>query len=154
MINTQRVAVFNTIEQLLEGLLDKFIFAEIPAPADLGEEVTVFTIIHNDVGEIIVLDDAAEGNEVGVSGGEHVETDLMQVQLASAGRSRRIGVVETFHGVGDGGGGSSVECSINGAITTPTEQLCELQRTAVDAGTGGGRGQGNVSCGHGKGRVR
>ena len=86
MINTQRVAVFNCIEQLQEDVLDEFILAKIPALVeDLGEEVTVLAIIHNDVCKIFVLDDTMEGNDIGVSGGEFVETDLTQVQLASTG---------------------------------------------------------------------
>jgi hypothetical protein len=86
MINTQRVAVFNCVEQLQEDMLDKFILAKVPALVeDLGEEVTVLAIVHNDVCEIFVLDDTMEGNDIRVSGGELVETDLAQVQLASTG---------------------------------------------------------------------
>jgi len=86
VINTQRVAVFNRIEQLQEDVLDEFILAKIPALVeDLGEEVTVLAVVHNDVCEIFVLDDTMEGNDIGVSGGELVEADLTQVQLASTG---------------------------------------------------------------------
>ena len=80
------MAIFNRIEQLQEDVLDEFILAKIPALVeDLGEEVTVLAIVHNDVCEIFVLDDTMEGNDIGVSGGELVETDLTQVQLASTG---------------------------------------------------------------------
>ena len=86
MINTQRVAVFNRIEQLQEDVLDEFILAKIPALVeDLGKEVTVLTIVHNDVCEIFVLDDTMEGDDVWVSRCELVETDLAHVQLASTG---------------------------------------------------------------------
>jgi hypothetical protein len=86
MINTQRVAVVNCIEQLQEDVLDEFILAQVPALVeDLGEEVTILTIVHNDICEIFVLNNTMEGNDIGVGGGELVETDLAQVQLASAG---------------------------------------------------------------------
>lgn len=86
MINTQRVAVVNRIEQLQENVLDEFILAKVPALVeDLGEEVTILTIVHNDICEIFVLNNTMEGNDIGVGGGKLVETDLAQVQLASAG---------------------------------------------------------------------
>jgi hypothetical protein len=97
MINTQRVAVLNRIEQLQEDVLDEFILAKVPALVeDLGEEVTVFAIVHNDICEIFVLNNTMEGNDVGVSGGELVETDLTQVQLASTGRSRGVSIGRHF----------------------------------------------------------
>ena len=80
------MAVFNRIEQLQEDVLDELILAKVPALVeDLGEEVTVLAIVHNDVSEIFAIDDTLEGDDVGVSGGELVETDLAQVQLASTG---------------------------------------------------------------------
>ena len=80
MINTQRVAVFNCIEQLQEDVLDKFILAKVPALVeDLGEEVTILAIVHNDICEIFVLDNTMERNDIWVGGGKLVETDLAQV---------------------------------------------------------------------------
>jgi len=80
------VAVFNRIEQLQEDVLDEFILTKVPALVeDLGEEVTILAIVHNDICEIFVLNDTMEGNDIGMSGGEFVETDLAQVQLASTG---------------------------------------------------------------------
>jgi len=156
VINTQRVAVFNRIEQLQEDVLDEFILAKVPALVeDLGEEITILTIVHNDICEIFVLDDTMERNDVGVSGGELVETDLTQVQLASTGRSRGVGMGETFHGVRDGDGGSGVEGTVNDTITALTEQFYELQRTIVDEGAKRGRGrQRGISGGHRKNNVR
>ena len=80
------MAVFNRIEQLQEDVLDELILAKVPALVeDLGEEVPVLAIVHNDVREIFVLDDTMEGDDVWVGGCELVETDLAQVQLSSAG---------------------------------------------------------------------
>lgn len=80
------MAVFNRIEQLQEDVLDEFILAKVPALVeDLGEEVTVLAIVHNDISEIFVLNDTMEGNDIWVSGGKLVETDLTQVELASTG---------------------------------------------------------------------
>jgi hypothetical protein len=86
VINTQRVAVFNRIEQLQEDVLDEFILAKVPALVeDLGEEVTILAIVHNDICEIFVLNDTMEGNDIWMGGGKFVETNLAQVQLASTG---------------------------------------------------------------------
>jgi len=74
------VTVFNSIEQLQEYVPDEFILAKVPAMVDnLGGEVTVLAKVHNDICEILVLDDTMERNDVGVSGGKLVETDLTQV---------------------------------------------------------------------------
>ena len=80
------MAVFNRIEQLQEDVLDEFILAKVPALVeDLGEEVTVLAIVHNDVSEIFAFDDTMEGDDIGVGGGKLVEADLAEVQLASTG---------------------------------------------------------------------
>ena len=80
------MAVFNRIEQLQEDVLDDLILAKVPALVeDLGEEVTVLAIVHNDICEIFVLDDTMEGNDIGMGRGKLVETNLAQVQLASTG---------------------------------------------------------------------
>ena len=80
------MAVFNRIEQLQEDVLDELILAKVPALVeDLGEQVTILTIVHNDICEIFVLDDTVKGNDIGMGGGKLVETDLAQVQLTSTG---------------------------------------------------------------------
>jgi hypothetical protein len=84
MINTQRVAILNRIEQLQEDVLDELILAKVPALVeDLGEEVAILAIVHNDIRKIFVLDDTMERDDIGVGGGALVEMDLAQVQLAS-----------------------------------------------------------------------
>ena len=74
------MAVFNRIEQLQEDVLDEFILAEVPALVeDLGEEVTVLAVVHDDIREIFILNNTMEGNDIWVGGGKLVETDLAQV---------------------------------------------------------------------------
>ena len=76
--------MLNCIEQLRKMCLR--VHPEVPAPAeDLGEEVTVLAIVHNDVSEIFALDNTMEGGDIGVSGGKLMEPDLAQAQLASMG---------------------------------------------------------------------
>ena len=80
------MAIFNRIEQLQENVLDEFILAKVPALVeDLGKEITILAIVHNDICEIFVLNDTMEGNNIWMSGGKLVEADLTQVQLASTG---------------------------------------------------------------------
>ena len=66
-----------------------------------------------------------------------------------------MGAGKTFHGVRDVDGGPSVDGSINGTITALTEQFHELQRTAINEGPGGGKGEeGCVGGGQRKNNVR
>ena len=77
------MAVFNRIEQLQEDVLDEFFLPKVPALVEgLGDEVIILAIVHNDAGEMFAFDDTVEGDDIGVSGGKLVETDLEQVQLA------------------------------------------------------------------------
>jgi hypothetical protein len=74
------MAVFNRIKRPQEDMFDELILAKILVPVeDLSEEITVLAMVRNDECGIFVLDDVMEGDDVGVSGGELVETDLVQV---------------------------------------------------------------------------
>ena len=69
--------VFSRTEQLQEDVLDEFILAKVPALVeDLGEEFTILAIVHNNVSEIFAFDDTMGRDDIGVSGGKFVETDL------------------------------------------------------------------------------
>jgi hypothetical protein len=59
MIYAQGVTIFDSIEQLEKNMLDEMIVPEVSAAVkDLGEEITVFGVIHDNVSVIVVLDDA------------------------------------------------------------------------------------------------
>ena len=67
-------------------MLDEFILTKVPAFVEyLRGEAAAVAIVHDDICEVIVLDDMMEGNDVGMSGGKLVETDLTQVQSTSTG---------------------------------------------------------------------
>ena len=75
--------MFDRVEQLQENVLDGFVLAKIPVLVeDLIQEVAAFAIVHNDICEIFALDNTMEGNDIGMSGRELVEVDLLQMQLA------------------------------------------------------------------------
>jgi hypothetical protein len=54
-------------------VFDELILTEIsPLMKDLGEEVPVLAIIHNNICEILVFDDPVQGYDIGVHRGEFV----------------------------------------------------------------------------------
>ena len=78
--------MFNRVEQLQKDLFNEFILAKIPTVVEnLGQEAAILAIVHNDVYEIFALHDMMERNDIGMSGRELVEMDLLQVRLALVG---------------------------------------------------------------------
>ena len=83
MKNTERVAVFNCIEQLEENVLDEDVVPKIATTMqDLGEEIVVRCIVHDDVGVVALVDDAMEGDHARVGRGELVECYFADVDLS------------------------------------------------------------------------
>ena len=74
LVYIRRKRGFNCTEQLQEDVLDEFILAALVE--DLGEEITILAIVHNDVSEIFPFDDTTVRDNAVVSGGKRAETDL------------------------------------------------------------------------------
>lgn len=67
VINAQRVAVLDGVEELEEDVLDEAIVSEVSSLVkDLREEVAIWAIVHDEVNEGTVLDDSMEGYDVGM----------------------------------------------------------------------------------------
>lgn len=99
MIDTERVAVFDRVEHLKEDVLDECVVPKITAVVeDLREQVVVGGVIHNNIGVVEVFHDAMQGDDTWVCGGELVEGDLADVDLALA-RCLMTGSNQAFHGV-------------------------------------------------------
>lgn len=82
VVDPKRVAVLDGIEQLKEDLLDEVVITEVStAVEDLCEQVTIASVIHNDVGAVVILDNAVESDDVRVGGCKLVERYLPNVCL-------------------------------------------------------------------------
>ena len=100
VINIQGVAVLDRLEQLKKDLLDEFVVAQVaPLVENLGEEVSVRAVVHDDEGVVLVLDDAVKRDDVRVARRELVEGNLADVQLALAHRAALVRVREALDGV-------------------------------------------------------
>jgi hypothetical protein len=83
--NTERVAVFHCVEQLEEDVLDESVVPEIATTMqDLGEEIVVRCIVHDDVGVVALFDDTMEGDHARVGRGELVKCYFTDVDLSLA----------------------------------------------------------------------
>ena len=100
MINIERMAVLDRVEQLKKDILDEDVIAQItPLMQDLREEIAVGAIFHDDEGVLVVLDDAMKRHHVRVARCELVEGDLAHVKLALACGGALVRVGKALDGV-------------------------------------------------------
>ena len=65
MIDAQRVAVIDCVEELEENVFDEVVSAKITSLLqNLAKQITIRTIIHNDEGAIILFDDTMERDDI------------------------------------------------------------------------------------------
>ena len=68
MVDAQRVAVIDRIEELEENVFDEVVSAKITSLLqDLAEEITIRTVIHYDEGAIFLLNDTMERDNIRVN---------------------------------------------------------------------------------------
>ena len=85
VVDTERVAVLDSVEQLQEDVLDEAIVPKIAAAMqDLGEEIVIRRIIHNDICVGALVHNAVEGDHARVCRGELVQGDFADVDLSLA----------------------------------------------------------------------
>ena len=147
VVYAEGVAVFDGVEELEEDVLDEMVLAEVATVVeDLGEEVAVGGKVHDEVGVVVLLDDAVEGDDVGVGRGEAVEGDLAHVELALAGAGVDVRADEALDGIVAGEG---VDGAVDDAVPADAEDLDELEGVVVDEGAQGwGRGGVRLLGGH------
>ena len=93
VINIQRVAIVYCVEQLKENLPNEIIVSEIlSVMEDLREKITVWTVVHNDPGVLLILDDAMKSHNTRMCGGQLMEGDFANVQLPLASCVALVGV--------------------------------------------------------------
>jgi hypothetical protein len=68
VVDAQRVAVIDRIEELEENVFDEVVSAKITSLLqDLAKEITIRTVIHNDEGAIFLLNDTMERDNIRVN---------------------------------------------------------------------------------------
>ena len=83
VINSEGMAIFHSIEELKEDVLDEGIVPKIAAAMqDLSEEIMVGCVIHHDVGETAFLHNTMEGNHAWVRRCELMQGNFSYVDLA------------------------------------------------------------------------
>jgi hypothetical protein len=139
VIDTQRVAVLDGVEKLVEYMLDQACVAEVPAAVqDLREQVSVGSKIHNDIRVATLFHNTVQSHDVRVHAGELVERNFADVELALAGRGGRLRVYETFNSVIAWRMGARLDGAVDDTVATDSEDIDELEGAVVDAGTGDG----------------
>ena len=100
VVNAETVAVFDCIEQLKENVLDERVVPEVTAAVqNLGKEVVVRRVVHDDVCVVSLFYNAMESDHARVDGSELVQRNFTYVNLALAG-SLLTGSDEAFDGIG------------------------------------------------------
>lgn len=85
VVDVERVAVLNCVEQLKEHILDELVIAEVSAIMEnLSEEIAVRAVVHDNPSEMRVFDNAIKGHNAGMCRSELVKGDLADVQLPLA----------------------------------------------------------------------
>lgn len=83
MVNPNGVAKLYGVEDLEKDTLDELVIADIPCMlGDVGEEVTLGTILDHDKGAVRGIHDLDQGDDVGMLAGMVVELDLPLLELA------------------------------------------------------------------------
>jgi hypothetical protein len=68
VVDSQRVAVIDRIEELEENVFDEVVSAKITSLLqNLAEQIPIRTVIHNDKGAIFLLNDTMERDDVRVN---------------------------------------------------------------------------------------
>lgn len=67
MIYPQRMAIFDGIKKLEENVFDQVILTKVAAMVqDLREEISVGSVVHDEVGVVVLLHNPVEGDNVWV----------------------------------------------------------------------------------------
>ena len=77
MIDTQSMAIVNCVEQLKENMM-RSVVSKIATTME--KQIVVLCVVHDDVGVVEVLRDAAEGDNARVSGCDPVQTVKGKIQ--------------------------------------------------------------------------
>lgn len=86
VVDAKRMTIFHGVEQLKKNMLYEMVAPQIATVvANLGKEVMVGSVVHNDVGVFVVLDNTMQRDDVRMSAGDLVKGDFSDMELSLAG---------------------------------------------------------------------
>lgn len=114
-------------------MLYERVVAEITAIIQyLREEVLVGSVIHDDVGIVVVLDDAMESDDARMRGGDLVESNLADMEL-SPNWWPFLGMQEAFYSIGARIRTVYLHCPINYAVAANAQDLDKFEGVVINA---------------------
>jgi hypothetical protein len=144
VIDSQRMAVIDRIEELEKNVFDEVVSTKITSLLqDLAKQITIRTAIHNDKGAIFLFDDTMKCHNVRMDRCKLVKGNLLHMKTSLAPGVSCWRVKKTFDGVGWGieGSRAKVDRAINDSITTMAQDTDEFEGAIIDesADSGGTR---------------
>ena len=129
VVDAQRMAILNCIEELQKHMLDEGIVAQVPALVqNLGEQVVVWGVVHYNIGVIPVFDDAMEGDDRRMGRGELVQRNFANMELSTSAS----GADQAFHGKRSLRAREFLNGAVDNAIATDPKDFEELEGVAVN----------------------
>jgi hypothetical protein len=138
VVDAQRVAVIDRIEELEENVFDEVVSAKITSLLqNLAKQITIRTVIHNDEGAIFLFNDTMERDNIRVNWCKLVKGDLLHVKTSLASGVSGWCVKKAFDGIwwAVEGRRAKVDRAINNPITTMAQDAHEFECAIVDNGT-------------------
>jgi CO dehydrogenase/acetyl-CoA synthase beta subunit len=127
VVDSNRVAVFNSIQNLEESTLSPVIVTnELALLSDVGEQVTFRAVLHDNVCAIRGIHDLDQRNNVGVRASLVVELDLALLELALA--RLKTDLVKRLYSIGNVG--LDVHGGVDNSISSNPEDAGELKPTS------------------------
>lgn len=80
------MAILDGVEELKENMFYEVVPPQVTTVVkNLGEEVVVGSVVHNDIGVFVVFNNTMQRNDVRMSAGNLVEGNFSDVELSLAG---------------------------------------------------------------------
>jgi 23S rRNA U2552 (ribose-2'-O)-methylase RlmE/FtsJ len=141
VIDAQRMAVIDGVEQLEENMLDQVILAKITSlMQNLAKEIPIWTVIHDDEGAVLLFNDAMKCDDIRVGWCTFVKRDLLDMKASLADAVPCRCVKKAFDGVGRGivGSRAKVDRAIDDSVTAITQDAYEFEGAIVDTSADSG----------------
>ncbi len=124
MVNPNGVAILDGIQNLQESMLGQVIVADEAALlGDIGEQVAFRTEFNHDERAVRTVQDAKQGDHIGVLAGLVVEGNLSSLETSLSGIQSGLG--ERLHGIGDVG--QDVDGLVDNSIGADSEDRDKFQ---------------------------
>lgn len=127
VVDSDRVAIFNSIQDLKESTLSPLVIAdEFALLGDVREQVTFWAVLNDDVGAVRSVHDLDQRNNVGVNAGLVVKLNLTLLKLVLTRLEANF--VKRLHSIRNVG--LDVHGGIDHSIGTNSENASELEPTS------------------------